>query len=164
MKFLEYSRPCKTKITNDNFAAHVARGSFMPGLDYNCAVGDSVLATANGTVLVADNAANDGAGITITLKHADGNTSYYYHLSKLLVKKGQRVERGEKIALSGNSGTQTTGPHLHFAICDKNNKRLDPEKWFKKNAAQAKAIRKQEQAAAAATVVPEVPVSDTTAQ
>jgi hypothetical protein len=152
MTFIKYSRPCKTTVTNDNFAAHVARGSFMPGLDYNCAVGDSVFATAHGKVIMADNQANDGAGITITIRHADGMHSYYYHLSKLLVTNGQHVKLGDKIALSGNTGTQTTGPHLHFALVDGKGKHIDPEMWFKKNQAEERAIRRAERKLAATTV------------
>jgi murein DD-endopeptidase len=158
MKFVEYQRPCKTKIIRDGFAAHVARNSWIPGNDYACNIGDAVFATANGTVAIADNVANDGGGISIVLHHPDGMTSHYLHLSKLLVKKGDRVKGGDKIALSGNTGTQTTGAHLHFAFVDKNDKRIDPEVWFKKNAAKAKAIRKEEKAAA------KLSVSETPAQ
>jgi murein DD-endopeptidase MepM/ murein hydrolase activator NlpD len=164
MTFVEYHRPCKTKVTRDNFAAHVARNSFIPGLDYACNTGDDVYATADGKVIVADNVANDGGGISIVIKHRGGMTSHYLHLSKLLVKTNQRVKGGEKIALSGNTGTQTTGAHLHFALVAKNGKRIDPEKFFAKNRAELKALRREEKASAAATVTPETPVSDTTAQ
>ena len=156
MTFLKYHRPCKTKITRDNFAAHVARNSFIPGLDYACNVGDAVFATADGKVIIADNVANDGGGISIVIKHRDGMTSHYLHLSKLLVKKNQRVTGGEKIALSGNTGTQTTGAHLHFAFVDKKGKRIDPEKWFAKNRREEKAFK----AKIAATVIPVVAITD----
>jgi murein DD-endopeptidase MepM/ murein hydrolase activator NlpD len=150
MTFVKYVRPCDTKITRDGFAAHVARNSFIPGLDYACNVGDKVYATADGVVEVADHAANDGGGISIVLKHHAGMTSHYLHLSKILVKKGQRVHAGEKIALSGNTGTQTTGAHLHFALVAKDGKRIDPAKWFTKNRREEKALK----AEVAATLPP----------
>ena len=152
MTFVKYFRPCKTKTTRDDFKAHVARGSRMPGLDYACNTGDAIFATADGKIEVADKAANDTTGISITMKHPDGQKSHYLHLSKLLVKQGERVKRGDKIALSGNTGTTSTGAHLHFALQNKKGAYIDPKKFFTKNARDAKAIA----AEAAATPVAEV--------
>ena len=159
MTFVKYVRPCDTKIVRDDFAAHVARNSFIPGLDYACDTGDKIYATADGVVQVADNVANDGGGISIVLKHRGGMTSHYLHLSKLLVKKGERVKAGQKIALSGNTGTQTTGAHLHFALVAKDGKRIDPAKWFAKNRRQEKALKAEAAALAAAGTV--APITET---
>lgn len=153
MPDVDYVRPCKTKTIRDDFKAHVARGSVLPGLDYACNSGDKIYATANGTVVLAEAAANDVRGISIEIKHPDGNRSHYLHLSKLLVKTGQRVKAGDTIALSGNTGVTSTGAHLHFAIKDKRGKAIDPAKILKREAKEAR-IEKREAAAAAAT--PEV--------
>ncbi len=135
---VDYMRPCKTKEINDNFAQHVARGSYSPGLDYNCAVGDTIYATANGTVASATANLKSSAGMAILIQHRDGNLSHYFHLSKLLVSNGQRVKKGDVIAKSGNTGTATTGPHLHFAIKNRAGRFIDPEQLLAKEAREAK--------------------------
>jgi hypothetical protein len=148
---VDYQRPCKTTVTNDDFKAHVARGSSIPGLDYNCATGTKVFASADGTVIVTDEVAKDGTGISIEIKHADGNHTRYLHLSKILVKKGQEVKGGETIGLSGATGTTVTGPHLHFSVVDRHGKFLDPAKVLKKEQMEA---REEKKAAAAAEAAP----------
>jgi murein DD-endopeptidase MepM/ murein hydrolase activator NlpD len=138
-------RPVKTTVINDDFAAHIKRGAATPGLDYNCAVGDSVWASDRGIVVLASNNPNSGAGKHVVIKHPDGSQTIYYHLSKVFVGNGTRVKQREEIGKTGNTGTQTTGPHLHFAIKDKRGKFLDPEKVFRKEKREAR----QEKAATA---------------
>lgn len=97
------------------------------GVDYSSAVGTNIYAIANGKVLFSApssikglNGEPGGGGYIIKIRHkVDGKfiTSAYFHLLKgsLKVKKGDRVEEGQLIAKSGNSGA-STGPHLHFEI------------------------------------------------
>ena len=154
---VDYQRPCKTTDTNDDFQAHVARGSSIPGLDYNCPTGTKVFASADGTVVVTDEVAKDGTGISIEIKHADGRHTRYLHLSKILVKKNQDVKAGETIALSGATGTTVTGAHLHFSIVDKGGKFIDPEKVLKKEKIEARQEKAAENAAdSAAPTTPAV--------
>jgi murein DD-endopeptidase MepM/ murein hydrolase activator NlpD len=54
-------------------------------------------------------------GKRLTINHSYGVKTRYGHLSKILVKKGQYVKRGQKIGLVGNTG-RTTGPHLHYEV------------------------------------------------
>lgn len=128
---LIYERPCKTKIIRDDFADHVRRGSNLPGVDYGCKTGDRVYATADGVVITVSHATNTPSGNMVTLRHRDGRKSYYLHLSTTLVKVGKRVKRGDLIARSGNSGTTSTGPHLHFTIRNVFGKCVDPEHILK---------------------------------
>jgi murein DD-endopeptidase MepM/ murein hydrolase activator NlpD len=141
-------RPVKTTAINDDFAAHIKRGAATPGLDYNCAVGESVWASDRGIVVSASNNPNSGAGKHVVIRHRDGSQTIYYHLSKVFVGNGSRVKQREEIGKTGNTGTQTTGPHLHYAIKDKSGKFLDPEKVFRKEKREAR----KEKAAAAAVV------------
>src|SRR5579885_11514 len=85
------------------------------GLDFGLPSGTPVLAADDGVVSLA----GDGAyGITVVIDHSWGK-SYYGHLSKVLVKVGDKVSRGFEIGLSGATG-HVTGPHLHFGIKPKN--------------------------------------------
>ncbi len=88
-------------------------GRMHKGVDWACPVGTAVKASSGGTVVGAGWV--NGYGYCVTLRHPDGKQTRYAHLSKILVKYGQSVEQGEKIALSGNTG-RSTGPHVHFEI------------------------------------------------
>jgi murein DD-endopeptidase MepM/ murein hydrolase activator NlpD len=83
------------------------------GTDFAVPVGTVVSAPAPGTVVMT--ADRMLTGQTVVLEHAPGVYSVYFHLSKILVKKGQAVVPGTKLALSGATGL-VTGPHLHWEI------------------------------------------------
>lgn len=88
-------------------------GRWHKGIDWAIPVGTAVMASNGGTVARAG--WGSGYGYVIYINHADGRQTRYGHLSKVLVKPGQVVKQGQKIALSGNTG-RSTGPHLHFEI------------------------------------------------
>jgi murein DD-endopeptidase MepM/ murein hydrolase activator NlpD len=129
---LVYTRPCKTREIRDDFKDHQRRGSKLPGLDYACATGDRVFSTAVGRVVGVSNVAKQVMGRHIIIKHPDGRKSYYLHLSVIRVKVGERVQGGDNIALSGNTGTTTTGPHLHFSIRNRFGILVDPLKLLRR--------------------------------
>ncbi len=88
------------------------------GQDFAVPVGTPVDAVSAGTVVKAGpNGGGDGPayGNAIVIKHANNTYSQYAHLSKIQVKIGEKVTKGERIALSGNTGN-SSGPHLHFEI------------------------------------------------
>ena len=103
--------------------------SFHSGLDIAVPTGSSVLACSSGKVTVATYNGGD-AGVYIEIKHDNGLTSKYMHLSELLVSVGDTVKAGETIGLSGNTG-QSTGPHLHFTILDPNGSAVNPRNYLK---------------------------------
>ena len=87
--------------------------TFHKGVDWAVPTGTAVYASCGGTVAKAG--WGSGYGYVVYINHEDGRQTRYGHLSKVLVKAGQTVKQGEKIALSGNTGV-STGSHLHFEI------------------------------------------------
>ena len=87
--------------------------TYHKGMDFAVPTGTAIRATSGGVVTKAG--WGSGYGYVVYIKHPDGKESRYGHCSKVLVKAGQSVKQGEKIALSGNTGI-STGPHLHFEI------------------------------------------------
>ncbi|MCM1569624.1 MAG: M23 family metallopeptidase [Roseburia sp.] len=87
--------------------------TYHKGVDWAVPTGTAVYASCGGTVEKAG--WGSGYGYVVYINHEDGRQTRYGHLSKVLVKAGQSVKQGEKIALSGNTGI-TSGPHLHFEI------------------------------------------------
>ncbi len=89
------------------------RGEFHRGVDIAGRYGSEVRAVAPGVVTLA--AWYYGYGRVVVIRHGDGSETLYGHNSRVLVSAGQRVERGELIALMGCSG-RCTGPHVHFEV------------------------------------------------
>lgn len=94
---------------------HPVTGLIRPhnGTDFAMRRGSPVRTTGDG--VVSRVVRHKYAGLYIEIKHGQSYKTRYLHLKKSFVIKGQRVKRGQKIALSGNSG-RSTGPHLHFEL------------------------------------------------
>jgi murein DD-endopeptidase MepM/ murein hydrolase activator NlpD len=102
---------------------HIARPH--EGIDVTAPMGSPIEAPAAG--VVTDAGWESGYGNTVTIDHGYGITTKFAHASKLLVKTGQRVQRGQRIALVGNTGL-ATGPHLHYEV-HVNGRPVDPLKY-----------------------------------
>lgn len=94
-------------VTNKNYSYH-------SGVDLYAPMGTTVIAEFSGTVYKTGYSAT--SGYYIYLDHGHGVRTFYCHLSEILCKQGQNIKQGSTIAKSGNTGTRTTGPHLHFGI------------------------------------------------
>jgi murein DD-endopeptidase MepM/ murein hydrolase activator NlpD len=101
--------------------------SFHLGIDLAVKPGTPIKATADGMVKFAGN--DSIFGNLIILDHFNGFTTYYGHNSIIKVKTGQKVQKGEIIALSGNTG-KSSAPHLHYEI-RKEGTPLDPKDFIK---------------------------------
>lgn len=97
------------------------------GIDIVAAPNEAVVAVADGTVTLSTWTLE--AGYIVQIQHEDNLISVYKHNSQLLKKQGVRVKAGETIAIIGNSGELTTGPHLHFELWYNGNP-IDPQKYI----------------------------------
>lgn len=109
---------------NTSFATknpQIYKSGTHPGMDFAASVGTPVRASLSGTVVGSGDMDLAGGGRCraygrwIMLKHANGLSTLYAHLSVIGVSMGQQVSTGEIIGYSGNTGA-TTGPHLHFGV------------------------------------------------
>ncbi len=86
---------------------------FHEGLDISARSGTEIVAPADGVVSAIGE--TYGFGTILTINHGYNLRTRYAHLSKVLVKRGQSIKRGDKIALVGSTG-RSTGPHLHYEV------------------------------------------------
>lgn len=99
---------------------------FHKGVDLAAHFGDGIRAAGSGVVTLAGWYA--GYGRTVIIDHGNGTETLYGHASRLMVTEGQRVERGQVIALVGSSGI-STGPHLHFEVVQ-NGRKVNPSPFL----------------------------------
>ncbi|MCX8026823.1 MAG: M23 family metallopeptidase [Thermodesulfovibrionales bacterium] len=97
------------------------------GIDISAPSGTQILATADG--IVSFSGWSSGNGNVVIIEHGMGYTTLYAHNSKNLVNEGERVKRGDTIALVGSTGN-STGPHLHYEVWYKG-KAVNPMKYLK---------------------------------
>jgi murein DD-endopeptidase MepM/ murein hydrolase activator NlpD len=104
--------------------------AFHEGLDFTANTGTPIRAAADGIVVSAE--MTHAYGNMVKIDHGAGLETRYAHASKLLVKAGERVVKGQVVALVGSTG-RSTGPHLHYEI-RLNGNALDPRQYLQKNA------------------------------
>ncbi len=117
--------PCYGIIVKD---FNPEQGHF--GVDYGIKSGTPVVAVSGGLIIFSGYTSDDGN--TVIIQHGENYISIYKHLSVLIKKQRDKVEIGETIALSGNSGYNTSGSHLHLEIW-LTGKPIDPKKVIVKN-------------------------------
>lgn len=110
---LKYAAPITSHFSMSRY--HPILKEYRPhlGIDYGAPMGTPVQTIGDGRVIFAG--PKGGAGNLIEIEHANGYTTYYMHLSRILVRNGERVEQGQRIGLVGMTGL-ATGPHLDFRI------------------------------------------------
>jgi len=108
--------PASTRVTSKfgmRFHPILKKNKLHTGIDIGVGSGNKVLAANAGTVIKA--AWNNSYGYMVMIDHGGGIVTLYAHNSKLLVKTGDIVTRGQQVAVSGSTG-MSTGPHLHFEV------------------------------------------------
>lgn len=110
---LKFAAPITSHFSYSRF--HPILKQYRPhlGIDYGAPMGTPVQTIADGKVIFAARKGEDGN--LVKVQHSNGYTTYYMHLSKILVRDGQRVQQGQNIGLVGMTGL-ATGPHLDFRI------------------------------------------------
>jgi murein DD-endopeptidase MepM/ murein hydrolase activator NlpD len=104
-----------------------SRGSeFHKGVDFAASYGQKVVATGDGIVIFSG--WNAGYGRMVVISHGYGLSTLYAHNSKLLVKQGDKVKKGQAISHAGNTG-RSTGTHVHYEV-KLNGKNVNPSKYF----------------------------------
>ncbi len=122
LNFLKFATPVKGKIS----------AKFQPsirhyGMDIIAAKDTPIKAIMDGIVISSDQSATSGN--TIFIQHNKNLVSVYKHNSSLLVKTGEVIKTGQAIAIIGNTGEQSTGPHLHFELWY-DGKYVNPENYI----------------------------------
>lgn len=105
----------------------IGAAALHSGMDFRASVGTSIRATAPGKVVAAG--WNGGYGRMVEIEHEGGFSTRYAHMSKIAVQEGQRIERGQVIGKSGNTG-RSTGPHIHYEVRE-NGTAVDPLRFIK---------------------------------
>ena len=126
-----FIKPLDSFITSDFGRARIFNeqvASYHSGTDFRAAIGTKIKAANSGIVRLAKD--RYYAGLSVIIDHGYGIYSQYYHLSKLSVKVGEKVKKGQIIGLSGASG-RVSGPHLHFGIFA-GGKQIDPLDFYAK--------------------------------
>ena len=119
-----FARPTRGRLTS-GFGARWGRRH--EGIDIGASIGTSINAADAGKVSFAGN--RGAYGKLVIINHENGYQTYYAHTSKILVKQGDRVYKGQHIANVGNTG-RSTGPHLHFEV-RKNGTPINPSQFVK---------------------------------
>ena len=122
-------RPTDGWISSDfgyRISPFTGRREFHNGLDIATREGTPIIAPANGVVTYAG--PKWLMGNMVTIDHGYGMVTQYGHIKELIAKKGDRVKRGQTIALVGNTG-RSTGPHVHY-IVRLNGVPVNPEKYI----------------------------------
>jgi len=110
---LKFAAPITSHFSYHRFHPILKEYRAHLGIDYGAPTGTPVQTIGDGRVIFAGRKGGDGN--LVKVQHSNGYTTYYMHLSRILVRDGQRVEQGQRIGLVGMTGL-ATGPHLDFRI------------------------------------------------
>jgi len=125
-KKLPFGNPAPGSTVTSRFGNRtdpfLGRLALHAGIDFRARTGTEVHATGAGKVTLAGS--NGGYGNMVEVDHGNGLATRYAHLSRVLVKVGDRVETGDAVGLSGTTG-RSTGPHIHYEV-RRNGRAVDP--------------------------------------
>lgn len=130
IRLLPFGRPIKGPITSRYGKRRDPlnkKSAFHTGIDFRGNRGEEIKSMADGVVKKAFK--NGGYGNYVMIDHGNGYTTSFSHMQKYLVRRGDRVKRGQVIGLVGNTG-RSTGPHLHYEVA-LDGKTINPYNFMK---------------------------------
>jgi murein DD-endopeptidase MepM/ murein hydrolase activator NlpD len=128
-KFLRLLKPIQNALVTSGFGFRWGRPH--QGIDMAAPAGTPIMAAEGGKVVYSG--WKTGYGKFVAIDHGHGYQTHYAHCSSLLVRNGQQVKKGQRIAKVGSTG-HSTGPHLHFEVIA-NGVHRNPAKFLNKNLA-----------------------------
>ena len=127
---LPVANPLPGAQMSSNFGSRIdpfnRRSAFHAGIDFRAARGTPVKATGNGRVVHAGR--RGGYGLMVEIDHGNGITTRYAHLSRILVKQGEKIKTGDTVGKVGSTG-RSTGPHLHYEV-RRHEKATNPKRFL----------------------------------
>jgi biotin carboxyl carrier protein len=105
------------------------KNDFHSGIDFAISEGENLIATANGNVIESNYDLKKGNYLLI--KHNNTYSTFYSHFKIASVKVGDKIEKGQTIGITGNTGTYSTGPHVHYEVL-KNGENVNPKDYMPK--------------------------------
>ena len=139
-KAIPTTLPVEVGYYSSNFGYRIdpfnGRQAFHTGIDFNAPPGSTVIAAAGGVVAAAER--HTEYGNMVDVNHDNGLTTRYAHLSRMVVKVGDVVLKGQKVGELGQTG-RATGPHLHFEVRE-NSVPLNPNRFLSIAKAQEPAV------------------------
>ncbi len=151
---LRFGKPIQGATMTSGFGARW--GHQHKGIDFGARIGTPILSAEDGKV--AFSGWQSGYGQVVIVNHGGGYATRYAHASKLLVRAGQMVQKGQTIAKVGNTG-RSTGPHLHFEVLA-NGVARNPVNYINQTLAIAAPVRQAAPQLAAQLALP-LPVAET---
>jgi len=131
VRFLPVANPARNWSVSSTFGVRkdplLGTPALHSGMDFRAPAGAPIKATANGVVTTAG--WNGGYGRMVEIDHGNGLTTRFAHMSKILVKEGDRIKIGDVVGQVGSSG-RSTGPHLHYEV-RRNGAAIDPLRFIK---------------------------------
>jgi murein DD-endopeptidase MepM/ murein hydrolase activator NlpD len=130
IRFLPFGRPVDGSISSGfgkRFDPLNGKAAFHTGIDFRSKPGDNIYATADGVIKKAF--FNGSYGNYVLIDHDNGYSTAFSHMKKILVRPGEKVQRGKLIGIVGNSG-RSTGPHLHYEVT-LDGEPIDPYRFMK---------------------------------
>ena len=116
-----------SSVMGEELILYYKKPKFHYGVDFSAPKGTPIYATGNGTIKKAKKSRR-GFGNHLVIDHGYGYESLYAHMQKYIVRKGQKVKRGDLIGYVGNSG-KSTAPHLHYEV-HKDGRKVNPAYYF----------------------------------